>query len=152
MQEIRRIWQLVGNDRCPAVLGGVSIGVIAVNFCKQAVGCFAGRAGFRQRMFTFFHAHLDNAGVQVQVKVGDLIGFKVPHGFGQHHGALAGGKQAGIAGDHHECCHHQDSGNDNAAETRFVLQKINSLSKSAKTAGDWFFCQDRILFGIYFRF
>ena len=152
LQEIRRIWQLVGNDRCPAVLGGVSIGVIAVNFCKQAVGCFAGRAGFRQRMFTFFHAHLDNAGVQVQVKVGDLIGFKVPHGFGQHHGALAGGKQAGIAGDHHECCHHQDSGNDNAAETRFVLQKINSLSKSAKTAGDWLFCQDRILFGIYFRF
>ena len=152
LQEIRRIWQLVGNDRCPAVLGGVSIGAIAVNFCKQAVGCFAGRAGFRQRMFTFFHAHLDNAGVQVQVKVGDLIGFKVPHGFGQHHGALAGGKQAGIAGDHHECCHHQDSGNDNAAETRFVLQKINSLSKSAKTAGDWLFCQDRILFGIYFRF
>ena len=31
-------------------------------------------------------------------------------------------------------------------------KKINSLSKSAKTAGDWFFCQDRILFGIYFRF
>ena len=67
---------------------------------------------------------------------------------------LLGGKQAANSCEitHEVQCHHQDSGNDNAAETRFVLQKINSLSKSAKTAGDWFFCQDRILFGIYFRF
>ena len=83
LDEPLRIRQLVGNRHHAAIFGAVAVGAVAVNFGqKPAGGIIGGGLGvLRQGLLPFLEAHLDDAGIEVQIEICHLVGLKVRHRF-----------------------------------------------------------------------